>query len=81
MLGPHLVRGGLAFWMQTSGAVLLVVRRCSVTRAWTSAHDGCSAHGLLYLTAVRHDGREQERCQGCVDIGYASLAAPKAIGA
>jgi hypothetical protein len=51
----RLVRGVSAFWMQTTGAPLLVVKRCSVMRAWMPAQDSRSAHGLLYLAAVRSD--------------------------
>ncbi len=43
----------LAFWMRTSGAVLLGVQRFSSIRLRTAAHDGRRAHGLLYLAAVR----------------------------
>jgi len=43
----------LAFWMQTTGATLLRVRRCGVVRAWMPAEDSRSAYGLLYLAAVR----------------------------
>jgi hypothetical protein len=42
----------LAFWMETSGASLLAVNRCSPARVWTFAQDSRSAHGLLYLAAV-----------------------------
>lgn len=44
------------------------------------AQDCRGAHGLLYLTAVWDDWREQERCQGRVDIGLVSLTAPEAMG-
>ena len=39
--------------MQTSGATLLAGNRCSLVRTWTLAQGSHSAHGLLYLTAVR----------------------------
>src|SRR5215813_9213942 len=48
-LGPRLVHGALAFWMQTSGTALLTVERCSLVRVWMAAQDSHSAHGLLYL--------------------------------
>ena len=70
----------LTTWMQTTGATLLVVKRRSVVRAWMPAQDSRSAHGLLYLAAVRDDPRQQERCQGRVDIGPATLTAPEAVG-
>jgi hypothetical protein len=35
---------------------------------WLLAQDGRSACGLLYLTAVWDDRREQEHCQDDVDI-------------
>ena len=43
----------LTFWMQTTGAALLAVNRCSPARVWMPAQDSRSAHGLLYLAAVR----------------------------
>jgi hypothetical protein len=45
----------LAFWMQTTGEVLLAVRWCSWARVRMTAQDGRSARGLLYLAAVRDD--------------------------
>jgi hypothetical protein len=36
------------------------------------AQDGCSAHGLLYLAAVRDDWCHQERCQPCLDVGLSA---------
>jgi len=42
-----------AFWMQTMGATLLRVRRCSLARTWMLARGSHSACGLLYLAAVR----------------------------
>jgi len=44
---------GLATWMQTIGAALHAVKRRSVAGVQTTAQDGRSARGLLYLTAVR----------------------------
>lgn len=41
--------------MQTVGAAQLVVRRCSPACMWVAAQDSRSAHGLLYVAAVRHD--------------------------
>jgi hypothetical protein len=38
--------------MQTTGAVLLAVRRCSPVRMRMLAHDSRSAYGLLYFAAV-----------------------------
>jgi hypothetical protein len=72
---------GQTTWMQTTGATLLAGKRCSVVHAWMAAEDSRSALRLLYLAAVRRDGRKQECCQGYVDIGSASLAAPEAVGA
>ena len=46
----------MTFWMQTSGASLLAVNRCSPVRVSMPAHDSRSAHRLLYLAAVQHDG-------------------------
>ena len=54
-LGPRLVHGALAFWMQTSGTTLLAVERCSLVRVWMAAQDSRSAHGLLYFAAVWDD--------------------------
>ncbi len=59
---------GLALWMQTTGACLLAVNGCSLARVRMSAQDSRSAHGLLYLAAVRNDAREQGHCQDHVDI-------------
>jgi hypothetical protein len=36
------------------------------------AQDGCSAHGLLYLAAVRDDWCHQEHCQPCLDVGLSA---------
>lgn len=56
-IGPRLVRGGLAFWMQTSGACLLAFNRCSPPRVQMPAQGSRSAHRLLYLAAVRANWR------------------------
>jgi hypothetical protein len=68
-LGPRLVHGALAFWMQTTGATLLATKRRSLVRVLMVVHDGRCAHGLLYLAAVRDDRRELERGQVQVDGG------------
>jgi hypothetical protein len=41
--------------MQTTGATLFKVRRCSLARTWMLAQGSRSAYGLLYLAAVRGD--------------------------
>src|SRR5215469_9444489 len=41
--------------MQTSGAALVAVRPRSVVRVWMLAQGSRSAHGLLYVAAVRDD--------------------------
>jgi hypothetical protein len=46
--------------MQTIGATLLGIKRCSLGRVWLAAHDGPSVHGLLYLAAV-----QLRTCQRC----------------
>ena len=56
-LGPRLVHGALAFWMQTTGAALLAIKQCSLVRVWMPAQDGRSAHGLLYLLLYGTDPR------------------------
>jgi hypothetical protein len=56
-----------AIWMQTTGAALLAVKRCSLARVLMPALDGRSARRLLYLAAVWVDWRQQEPCQGTVD--------------
>ena len=67
-LGPRMVHGALAFWMQTTGAALLAAEPCRLLRVWLLAHDGRSARGLLYLAAaVRSGWREREYRQGTVD--------------
>ena len=48
----------LAFWMQTMGMILVAIKRSSSVRMSMPARDGCSAHRLLYLAAVR-DGRHK----------------------
>jgi hypothetical protein len=53
--------------MQTTGTVLLAVSRASSARVRTPAQDSRSAHGLLYLAAVRDDRRPQEHCPAAVD--------------
>jgi len=77
--GPQMARPLGGFWMQTTGAALLMFIRCSPGRVRTPAQDSHSAHGLLYLAAVRDDPRQQEHCQGHVDIGPATLTAPEAV--
>jgi hypothetical protein len=54
--------------MQTTGAVLLTVKRSSLAHVRTPAQDSRSAHGLLYLAAVRDDRRQQEYCQVRLDV-------------
>jgi hypothetical protein len=56
--GTTPVHGASALWMQTMGASLLVAKRCSLVCVLTAVHDGRCAHGLLYMTAVQHDGHE-----------------------
>jgi hypothetical protein len=68
-----------AVWMQTIGAALFTVKRCRPVRARTPAQDSHCAYVLLYLTAVRDDWREQQRCQGRVDIGLVPLTPPEAL--
>lgn len=67
-----------AFWMQTTGAALLGVQRCSLPCMRTTAQGGRTVYGLLYLAAVSVDWRDQEHRQGAVDadlsIGTSSLA-------
>jgi hypothetical protein len=36
--------------------------------------------GLLYLSAVRDDWREQENRESCIDVDPASLTAPEVVG-
>jgi hypothetical protein len=55
-LGPRLVHRALAFWMQTTGASLLAVKRCSPARVRMPAKDGRSAPGLLYRAAAAPRG-------------------------
>jgi hypothetical protein len=44
----------LAIWMQTTGAALLAVKRCSLVRVPMVAQDRHGTYGLLYLAAVQH---------------------------
>jgi hypothetical protein len=41
-----------AVWMQTTGASLIAVERCSLDRMWMPARGSRSAHALLYPVAV-----------------------------
>ena len=63
----HRADFGLATWMQTTGASLLAVERCSLAWLRSAAQDGHSVCGLLYLAAVSADWREQEHRQETVD--------------
>jgi hypothetical protein len=56
--------------MQTTGAALLAAKRRSLARVPMPAQDSHSAHGLLYLTAVRDGWRHQEHCQVCLKWDY-----------
>src|ERR1044071_2869996 len=56
------------------------VRRCSLVRMWTPARDSRSAHGLLYLAAVRANQREQEHRQGTVDTDPSLVSYRRAVG-
>jgi hypothetical protein len=58
--------------MQTTGATLLVVKPCSVTRLWRTAQDSRSVHRLLYLAAVQDDSCQREHCQPRLDIGLSA---------
>ncbi len=58
-----------SIWMQTTGVALLTAKQCSQLPMCLPVQDGCSARGLLYLTAVRDDQREQEHRQDHIDIG------------
>jgi len=49
--------------MQTTGTALIAVQRCSLMRMWMPAQDSRSAHGLLYLGAVRDDWCEYQEPQ------------------
>jgi anti-sigma B factor antagonist len=51
VLGARRVHGGI--WMQTNGALLLVVKLCSLACGRLTAQDGRSAPALLYSTAVQ----------------------------
>ena len=48
-----------AFWMQTTGAAMLAVKRCSIARVRMPAHDGRSAHRLQCLAVRRNTGKRQ----------------------
>jgi len=58
--------------MQTTGAALLAVKRCSPARVLMAAQDSRSTHGLLHLAAVRTGSHEQEHRQTRLD-GAASV--------
>ena len=63
--------------MQTTGATLLKVKLPS--SMWMCAQDRRSAHGLLYLIAVRDGQREREHHQGRIDIGSRRLTSPEVV--
>ena len=66
--GRHLSgRCSRAIWMQTTGAVLLRVKRYGSPRLQTPAQDSRSTLGLLYLAAVRDDSYGLEHCQASLD--------------
>ena len=46
--------------MQTTGACLLAVNRCSPAGVRMPAQDSRSVHGLLYFAALRADRHKQE---------------------
>lgn len=50
--------GSLTVWMQTTGAVLLTAKWCSLARVLMPAQDSRSAYGLLYLAAVPSPAHE-----------------------
>ena len=45
----------MSMWMQTTGACLFALNRCSSLRVQTAAQGSRGAHGLLYFIAVRDD--------------------------
>jgi hypothetical protein len=53
----------LAFWMQTTGAALLMINQRRLIRVGLPARDSRSAHRLLYLTAVRRRTSQTDRSQ------------------
>jgi hypothetical protein len=66
--------------MQNTGAILLAAQRCSLAPTWMLACGSCSAHGLLYLAAVRANQREQEHRQGTVDTDPSLVSYRRAVG-
>jgi hypothetical protein len=58
-LGPRLVREVLTFLMRTTGTSLLAVKRRSPVHMPIRAQDSRSAHGLLWLAAVRDGCKRQ----------------------
>ena len=68
------------FWMQTTGAALLAVKRCSLAWMRSAAQDGHSVCGLLYSAAVSADWREQEHRQETVDTDPSLVRHAQAVG-
>jgi len=66
--------------MQTTGAVLLAAKRCSLARVPMPAQDSRSAHGLLYLAAVSADWREQEHRQAHFDTDPSFVSYRHGVG-
>jgi len=60
-------------WMRTVGTALFGVQRCSLMYMWTTAQDGRSVHGLLYLAAVRDGSCQQERRQGRCGLSFSAV--------
>ncbi len=60
--------------MQTTGACLLAVNRCSPAGVRMPAQDSRSVHGLLYFAALRADRHKQEhRLRSCRRINRSLL--------
>jgi hypothetical protein len=65
----------LTTWMQTTGAALLAVKRCSLVWVRSAAQDGRRVCGLLYFAAVPADWHEREHRQGTVDTDQDQVVA------
>jgi hypothetical protein len=57
----------VGLFVRTVGTTLLAVELCSSVHVRMLVQNGRSEHGVLYLTAVWDDWREQEYRQGTID--------------
>jgi hypothetical protein len=67
------MRISLSTWIQTIGTTLIAVKRCSLVHIWMPAQGSRSAHGLLYLAAIRDWREHQDRLTSAFPARFPSL--------